>query len=264
MPDPTHSTPSAEIVQLRNRMSEQDYDAERAQLKATYGESNVEAAAKRDQALARLFDRSGWTQQELAEKEGKTQPWIARCLLFGRFLNFMPMGIKVESLPANLSERKFRALWEKTDPTAAKDEFRFRAVLKALQSEATMAPRRPPIGTEIVEKFADGKWHSVQAIVNKVEQEFEHVRNTLEGMTKNQTYGVKTEKRTPGLKTLPTSQFRIFKPDKMISSSELIEKLTPILKGLEEQGRASAAAAAPQVVRDLAYRLRKLLEEWTQ
>jgi hypothetical protein len=48
-------------------------------LTALYGESSVEAAAKRDQALALLFARSGWTQEQLAE-------------------NFITTVIKIESL----------------------------------------------------------------------------------------------------------------------------------------------------------------------
>jgi hypothetical protein len=63
--------------------------------------------------LAALFHRSNWTQEQLAKKEGKAQSWIARRLLFGRFLSFMPTGINAENVPTNLTERRFRSYWER-------------------------------------------------------------------------------------------------------------------------------------------------------
>ena len=77
----------------------------RARLRKLYGESSVETAAKRDQALAQLFARSGWTQEELGKKEGKSQDWISLRLRFGRFLNFTTTVVKTDPLPANLTER---------------------------------------------------------------------------------------------------------------------------------------------------------------
>jgi hypothetical protein len=72
---------------------------------------NVDSIPANLQALALLFQRSGWTQDELAKKEGKGQQWVSRHLLFGRFLSFTPTGVSIESLPANLTERRFRAFW---------------------------------------------------------------------------------------------------------------------------------------------------------
>src|SRR5262245_61613391 len=120
----------AHLMVVGARMTDAEYEAERAKLRDVYGETSVEAGAKRDQALAKLFHRSGWTQEELAAKESKSQSQIQRQLLFGRFLNFTPMGVNVESLPSSLTERRFRTLWEQTDKDAAKEEYRFRAVIK--------------------------------------------------------------------------------------------------------------------------------------
>ena len=51
--------------------SDERYRLEREEIRKTYGESSAEAAAKRDQALAALFYRCGWTQEQLAKAEGK-------------------------------------------------------------------------------------------------------------------------------------------------------------------------------------------------
>src|SRR5262245_56778888 len=87
-PSPHH------LTVVGTRMTEAEYDAERAKLRELYGESSAEASAKRDQAMALLFRRSGWTQEQLARKEGKTQQWIAYRLRFGRFLHFTTMVVK--------------------------------------------------------------------------------------------------------------------------------------------------------------------------
>jgi hypothetical protein len=60
------------------RMTESEYDRERTELLATYGRNASEANGRREQALAILFHRSGWTQEELAKKEGRSQQHIAR------------------------------------------------------------------------------------------------------------------------------------------------------------------------------------------
>jgi hypothetical protein len=74
-----------------------------------------------------LFYKSRWTQEELAVKEGKSQSWVARQLLFGRFLTNMPNGITVESA---LSEGQFRKAWEKTNKNEPNERVRFRQALE--------------------------------------------------------------------------------------------------------------------------------------
>jgi hypothetical protein len=51
--------------------------------------------------------------------------------------------------------------------------------------------------------------------------------------------------------------FRLSPKDKQISVQELIEKLTPILKELEIQGRANAATMSPPTVRIMTAKIPK-------
>jgi hypothetical protein len=246
-------------VPLHPTMSEADYDMERARLRELYGDSQKTAGAKRDQALAVLFAKSGWNQERLAAKEGKGQQWISRHILFGRFLNFTPFGVN-EELPPNLTEGRFRKYWGQTD-SHAKDEPRFREVIRLIRAEPVTAPRRPAIGDAIKKQFADGQWHAVNDISAAVGADADHVTDTLKNIAQHETYGCKAErKRGPG----GSQQWRLFKLDKVVSSGELLNKLTPIIKDLEDEGRSSLAAAAPARVAILAHKLRKLLEGWTQ
>lgn len=241
------------------RMSEAEYDAERARLTALYGETSVEAAAKRDQALARLFERSKWTQEQLAAKENKSRQWIVTRLRFGAFLNFATVVAKAESVPNNLTEGRFRSYWSRTD-NDGDDRDRFHAVIRMMQSERVTAPRRPKIGNKIREQFADGKWHNLDVIANKLDADVDHVRETLDGISKNQTYDCRAEKKKVGT----GSAYRVFKLDKAISLDEITEKLTPILLGLEAEGKKTMATMAPAAVAILAHKLRTLLKEWSE
>ena len=105
------------VVPMTNRFSRSDYERERERIRETYGDSTVEAGAKRDQALAGLFYMSGWTQQELAEVEGKTRQWVAYRIRFGKFLEFATTVANQETLPKNLTERRFRSYWDRGNST---------------------------------------------------------------------------------------------------------------------------------------------------
>ncbi|MCP3473810.1 hypothetical protein NLM33_26195 [Bradyrhizobium sp. CCGUVB1N3] len=235
------------------RMSVAEYDAERANSRTLVG-SSVEVTTKRDQAIAQLFHRSGWTQLELAQKEGKSDGWVNQRLRFGGFLNFLTQNL--QSIPASLTERRFRGLWEQTNKDAANEEYRFQDVLKLLDAAREVRPRIAP---DIVKQFGDGKWHEADAIAKALNTDVDHVDGAMRMMTKYGTHGAKAEKRSYGT----SHRYRIFKQDRAIGSAELLEKLTPIIKGLEAEGRSSAAAASPAAVRILAGKLRKLLDEWT-
>jgi hypothetical protein len=93
--------------------------------------------AKRDQAMAEFFYRSGWTQEELAKKEGKSRQWIEKRLRFGRFLSFATSVANSELAPNNLTEGRFRSYWERTEGSNERQRL-FGAVLKLLQEQTVV------------------------------------------------------------------------------------------------------------------------------
>ena len=84
------------------------------------------------------------------------------------------------------------------------------------------------------------------------------MQSILDRMRRWGTYKSKCERKKVGNQY----HFRLSPRDKQISVHELIEKLTPILKELEIQGRANAATMSPPTVRIMTAKIQKLLEEW--
>ena len=114
------------------------------------------------------------------------------------------------------------------------------------------------LGKQIKAQFSDGKWHSFDTIVTTIGAPAEKVWSTLDRMGRWRTYKTKCERKKVGTEY----RFRLSPVEKQISVQELIEKLTPILKELEVQGRANAATMSPPTVRIMTAKIEKLLEEW--
>jgi hypothetical protein len=116
------------------------------------------------------------------------------------------------------------------------------------------------LGKQIKAQFGDGKWHSFETVVTKTGARAKKVWGTLDRMWRWGTYKTKCERKKVGTEY----HFRLSPGDKQISVEELIEKLTPILKELEVQGRANAATMSPPTVRIMTAKIQKLLEEWAE
>jgi hypothetical protein len=116
------------------------------------------------------------------------------------------------------------------------------------------------LGRQIKAQFGDGKWHSFETIVTKTGGRAKKVWGILDRMWRWETYGTKCERKKVGTEY----HFRLSPKDKQISVPELIEKLTPILKELEVQGRANAATMSPPTVRIMTAKIQKLLEGWAE
>ena len=127
-----------------------------------------------------------------------------------------------------------------------------------------MVTRNKPVGrqlgNQIKTQFCDGQWHSFKKIVNTTDAPAKKVWSTLDLMWRWGTYKAKCDRKKVGTEY----HFLLSPKDKQISVHELIERLTPIIKELEVQGRANAATMSPPTVRIMTAKIRKLLEEWAE
>jgi hypothetical protein len=242
---------------LHSVMTEAQYDAERAKI----APDKATAGVWWEQDLAQLFARSGWTQEKLAKKEGKSRQWVAFRLTYGRFLMFATNVANAEKLPNNLTEGRFRDLWFKTDQNEGNERIRFQQVLKFIKDNTRVHEGTAPKGhaKAVREQFADGKWHSLAEIAEALETDGKSAEAALRNMRK--LGSVDLEHRLKGRDQ--HNEYRLFAKEKTVSATELAEKLGPIIKDLKIEGKKNMATMVPAVVAMLAERLQRLLDEWT-
>lgn len=123
-------------------MTDEQYRIERQKLDAIYGDGRETAGNRWEQELARLFRRSEWTQERLAQQERLSPQRIAQWLKFGEFLN--STVVEKSTIDRNsLSERRFRGFWERTERRDADkrddDMRRFQEVLEMIRKEISHA-----------------------------------------------------------------------------------------------------------------------------
>jgi|SoiMethySBSTD1v2_1073268.scaffolds.fasta_scaffold4475390_2 hypothetical protein len=133
-----------------------------------------------------------------------------------------------------------------------------------IRTNATLTSRKQPIsrdvGRAIVAKCRPGKWHPLSEIAAATGASERDVNSVLETMCWRSSYGAKAEWKKVGKER----HYRIFMQQKSVSVDELTEKLTPIIKGLDAEGRKTAVTTIPAEVRMLAAKLKKLLDEWAE
>lgn len=242
------------------RMTETEYRRERARVGGLL--RGTEASAHADQELAALFLRSGWTPEELALIEKQKKTYIYDRLRFGCFLEFSATAEKAEFAPisATLTERKFRRYWALT--AGSNERQRFLAVQKLLLTSRDAYGQRKGLGATIADACADGDWHRITTIVERVQavdQEATEAEVTavLDGMVKARWYGVIAERRE-GVRP----NYRVRKPTVWIPVDPLRAELAPLLAGLKEQGTKDVVTISPSTVAKLTCFVERLIEKY--
>jgi hypothetical protein len=159
-------------------MTEQQFDTRIKEIEAGYRSHREGADAYRDQELARLFVECGWTQERISRHMGQSQSWVARRLLFGRFLSFMTAGHKTFSPAKPLTERRFRDHWRKSKKHVKdSEEERFARVVESLRTDRSETPKnygnlvkKPGIKAAVVEVISDGKRRTTTEIAVEVSE----------------------------------------------------------------------------------------------
>jgi len=214
--------------------------------------------------IARLLAESEWTQEELAARLKKSQPWITCQVRFGEFLNFItnviiPQKQASEEIITNvikISEGRFRTLYNQTDKDES-GEARFAEVLHLLEEEQGKPSRA--LADRLMARFADSKWHALDSIATRLDVSQADITATLKLLPKP-PYDAKVETKQVGLRP----HHRIFRADRTIRYSELIEKLGPVIEELIDQGKRNMATMDVGTVAHCAAILKRQFDDWGQ
>ncbi len=247
-------------------MSEQQFDARIAAIDQEHARRREGADAYRDQEMARLFEQCAWTQERIAERMGKKQPWVCKRLTFGRFLSFIPVGISIDAL----TENRFREHWQRTK---GKEEERFAQVAWRLEHSIPHGKaaqiEKPGVRLAVVECLADGKWYTIPQLAATAEE-------SLPGLTEDQVQAAlrMLRLRPPEGKEVKVkkigkrSQYRLTKAAEKTRSpgvlDEIYDRVSLLIDELEECGRMHRYEMTPQAVLQIAVKLRRIFEEVTR
>jgi hypothetical protein len=119
---------------------------------------------------------------------------------------------------------------------------------------------RHTVGRNIVAKCRPVKWYAPREIAKIIGATEDDARRIVGRLCSRPAYGARAERKRVGTET----HYRIFKQDKMVSVEELIERLSPIIEHLEEEGRKNVATMSSNTVAHLAALLKRQLAEWTK
>jgi hypothetical protein len=263
----------ANIIGHNSRMTEEEYAVERAKIAATKAEAGVHW----QQVLAALFHRSGWAVEELARREGKTARSVNASLKFGQFLAFCKdkSGPFLSEILPLLSENRFNGYWQQVrdsrkDKRGLYLRERFGKILRLMEEEyptwtkSGVQPGRKKLpattSSTVIKKCSGPKWRSAAQIAAKADIPVERIPDVIHQLRTRQQHKAAVETKKVGKET----HYRIFSKEKTVSLEELTEKLTPIIKGLEVEGKKHVAQRVEAEIARLTFRLKRLLDEWAE
>ena len=162
-------------------MTQDQFDARLMHIEEQYAARRAGAEAYRDQEVARLFAECDWTQARIAARMGRSQNWVSKRLLFGRYLRFSTSGTKHESPHHSLTERRFREAWQATHtarhPKETDGERFLRVAVWLADAPPSEVPRgylnlieKPGIKKHVTEALQRGGWHTCASLADSLSE----------------------------------------------------------------------------------------------
>jgi predicted XRE-type DNA-binding protein len=227
------------MTETETKLTVEQFDAQYTHIQDQLRAKQEKVDGYADQSFASLFRKSGWTQQEIADKVGITHGRVSQLLTFGRFLDFVTQGNK-HSIPPNLTEKAFRKHWGET-PSEKKDEARFHLVIKRMIEGDVIPDESESLRTKIVKACAE--FASKKQIVETVGCTAKQFEDNWNHINKDKRYVVQHNKGS-------------------VRNRKLIEKIESCLIDIENQGNVTSMAEyAPEMIRAAAQQIRKIIEQ---
>lgn len=157
---------------MAKKMTRKEFHAQRIHIEDEVRTMANRVAAYRDQKISDLFVRSDWSQEEIAAEMKRSQTWVSRRLLFGRFCGFL-MTAGMKKLPVDMYERKFRGLWDqhggRVDANSPGERKKFQAIIDSDDWQLQFAPAPTlDVNTLIKDYMVDNRWRSRDEIVDEL------------------------------------------------------------------------------------------------
>jgi hypothetical protein len=112
----------------------------------------------------------------------------------------------------------------------------------------------------VIRKCNGAKWRTAREVADRAGIAEVDVARVIHVIRTTHKHRAKVETKRIGKEI----HYRIFKQDKTVSVDELTEKLTPIIQGLEAEGKKNMATMVPATVAMLTAKLKRLLDGWAE
>lgn len=230
-------------------MSKEEFRARCQQIDEQYSANRHGAEAARDQAMSRLFKECGWSQQDIAEEMGQSQPWVTCRLRFSGFLEFITTGNNSTFPRETLAERNFRAAWTAVGKGHDKetDEDRYQKVLNWLNEHPPAIKayrgqtRKPSLKVAIVDVLTNSnRLHTAAEIADDlvekgIETDTSQVSEMLREIEHKPPKGMTLQTRHSGqVNKYRIDERQVHKRELAVDIGEAMHTLAELMPCLEE------------------------------